>query len=252
MSYIQELTKKLSQPVPYKWRVQGANKDKTKVQLTAYIDARQVQDLLDQHCEHGWSSSFSEVAGGIFCSIRIHGPEGQEWVREDAGNRIEGDSTDQMFEQGFKAAASDAFKRAAVQFGIGRFLYDVEKTWLPCNDRRQPINERGEVIWDLTEYMNKKPAKSKPKTSAPVVAPATPSEDPGPATPNPMCAGNGKEIVKPKLDNPQPEVKKKLDAKTYDAMVKAIAAGQGDKVREAMDKYDLTLQQRSLLNTLLK
>lgn len=241
MSYIQELVKKLSAHVPYKWRVQGANKDKTKVQLTAYIDARQVQDLLDQHCEHGWSSAFRDVAGGVFCSIQIHGPDGELWVREDAGNRIEDNSQDQMFEQGFKAAASDAFKRAAVQFGIGRFLYDIEKVWLPCNDRRQPINERGEVIWDLTEYMNKRKAKPKPEPAAkPVTAERQPNPlvmDLPPASP-----------ATPPADDPKP----KLDAKRYDAMVKAIAAGQKEEVRAAMDKYDLTLQQRTLLTTLLK
>ena len=243
MSYIQELVKKLSAHVPYKWRVQGANKDKTKVQLTAYIDARQVQDLLDQHCEHGWSSAFRDVAGGVFCSIQIHGPDGELWVREDAGNRIEDNSQDQMFEQGFKAAASDAFKRAAVQFGIGRFLYDIEKVWLPCNDRRQPINERGEVIWDLTEYMNKRKAKPKPEPAAkPVTAERQPNPlvmDIPPASPSPAT---------PPADDPKP----KLDAKRYDAMVKAIAAGQKEEVRAAMDKYDLTLQQRTLLTTLLK
>lgn len=244
MSYIQELVKKLSAHVPYKWRVQGANKDKTKVQVTAYIDARQVQDLLDQHCEHGWSSAFRDVAGGVFCSIQIHGPDGELWVREDAGNRIEDNSQDQMFEQGFKAAASDALKRAAVQFGIGRFLYDIEKVWLPCNDRRQPLNERGEVIWDLTEYMNKRKAKTKPEPAAkPVTAERQPNPlvmDLPPTSPSPATPPAG-ELAKPKLD-----------AKRYDAMVKAIAAGQKEEVRTAMDKYDLTLQQRTLLTTLLK
>lgn len=246
MTYIKELVKKLSQPVPYKWRVQGANKDKTKVQLTAYIDARQVQDLLDEHCEHGWSSAFRDVAGGVFCSIQIHGPEGELWVREDAGNRIEDNSQDQMFEQGFKAAASDAFKRAAVQFGIGRFLYDIEKVWLPCNEKRQPINERGEVIWDLTEYMNSRKApakKSKP-------APAKPAAD---VKPESVSSSNATstEATPPSPTQPPVEPKKKLDSKTYDAMIKAITNGEKDRVREAMDRYDLTLQQRTLLNTLL-
>lgn len=243
MSYIQELTAKLSQKVPFKWRVQGANKKKDKVQLTAYIDARQVQDLLDEHCEHGWSSAFKEVAGGVFCSIQIHGPNGESWVREDAGNRVENDTDDQMFEQGFKAAASDAFKRAAVQFGIGRFLYDIEKVWLPCNEYRQPLNERKEVIWDITEHMNslRAPAgKKKPSVTPPAAAPAvtTPPVAPPEQSIDPV--------------SPEEPVKlPALDQKAYDNMVKAITKGDTERVKKAMDNYTLTLQQKTVLNALL-
>jgi hypothetical protein len=217
MSYIQELIKNLSKEVPFKWRVQGANREKTKVQITAYIDARQVMDILDQHCD--WSSSFEEIGGGIFCTITIHGENGEKFSRTDAGSRIEADSTDQMYEQGFKASASDAFKRAAVCFGVGRFLYDQPKMWLPCNDRRQPVDERGQVIWDLSEHMANK--------RTPVKAPAV-------STP-PTTA---------------PETKKMTDQILSD-MLKFIQEGKKDAVREAMGKYTMTLAQKKVLEAAL-
>lgn len=232
---IKQTIKKLSEPIPYKWRVQSANRDRTKVQLTAYIDARQVMDVLDEHCDHGWSSEFHEIAGGIFCTITIH--DGNHcYSRTDAGNRIEDNNTDQMYEQGFKSSASDAFKRAAVQFGVGRFLYDIDTVWLPCNDKRQPVRADGSVIWDLTEYMNKEYKKSpepkkKPVEKKPVEK--TVAQEP-----------EGKTEVE--------EPKKKLDQKTLDEMVKAISAGKGDVVRERMPNYDMTLQQKTILNALLK
>lgn len=230
MSYIQELVKNLSKEVPFKWRVQGRNKAKDKVQITAYIDARQVQDILDQYCEHGWSNSFYEIAGGIFCKLIIHGPIGETYIRSDAGSRIESDSTDQMFDQGFKAAASDAFKRAAVQFGVGRFLYDQPKMWLPCNEKGQPVDERGQVIWELSEYM----AKQKAGKTASVKATAT-------ATPS---------VPQADKSASQPEVKKMTDTILAE-MLKFIQEGKKDPVREAMGKYNMTLAQKKVLEAAL-
>lgn len=225
MSYIQDIVKNLSKEVPFKWRVQGANREKTKVQLTAYIDARQVMEILDEHCD--WSSSFEEISGGVFCSITIHGPNGEKFTRTDAGSRIEADSTDQMYEQGFKASASDAFKRAAVQFGVGRFLYDQPKVWLPCNDKRQPVDERGQVIWDLSEHMAKK------RTPVKAVPPQTTSV-----------------VSTPPSDKPAPETKKMTDQILSD-MLKFIQEGKKDAVREAMGKYTMTLAQKKVLEAAL-
>lgn len=241
MSYIKDLTQKLAQPVPYKWRVQGANRDKTKVQLTAYIDARQVMDILDEHCDHGWSSKFSDHSGGLFCTITIEGPDGMMWSRTDAGNRVEAKTDDQMYEQGYKAAASDAFKRAAVQFGIGRFLYDVEKVWLPCNEKRQPLNERGEVIWDLTKYMNEEYKKAK-KSSPPVTPTVTPTSSPtstNPAADNPPEAGRS-------------GPKKKMTDKVLSDMLGFIKEGKADVVKAKMPEYDMTLAQKTVLERAMK
>lgn len=240
MSYIQDLVKKLSQEVPFKWRVQAANKEKTKVQLTAYIDARQVQDILDEHCDHGWSNSFEEIAGGVFCSITIYGPNGEAYTRSDAGSRIEADSQDQMFEQGFKASASDAFKRAAVHFGVGRFLYDQPKVWLPCNERKQPLDERGQIIWDLSEYMANKKASS--TTKKPLSPQSTKVDSATPSAPAPATATQ--------VSNETSAPKKMTDAILAD-MLKFIQEGKKDPVREAMGKYNMTLAQKKVLESAL-
>jgi hypothetical protein len=248
MSYIQELVKNLGKEVPFKWRVQGRNKAKDKVQITAYIDARQVQDILDQYCEHGWSNSFEEIAGGIFCKLTIHGPNGETYTRSDAGSRIESDSTDQMFEQGFKAAASDAFKRASVQFSVGRFLYDQPKMWLPCNEKGQPIDERGQVIWELSEYMAKqkagtKSAPSKHQATAPAVPPQSTKVDLAPAPAPPSV---------PQADtSASQDAPKKMTDTILAEMLKFIQEGKKDPVREAMGKYNMTLAQKKVLEAAL-
>jgi len=99
-----------------------------------YIDARQVMDLLDEVCKpENWQCDYKEVAGKVYCGIGIRCPvvytsaEGMkhpavmDWVwKWDVG--VESD-----FEPA-KGEASDAFKRAAVKWGIGRFLYDMGPT----------------------------------------------------------------------------------------------------------------------------
>lgn len=84
--------------------------------MLSYVDARQVQNRLDEVVgTENWQTHFSEVCGNYCCtlSIKIDG----EWISKSDGageTSIEGD----------KGGFSDAFKRAAVSFGVARYLYD--------------------------------------------------------------------------------------------------------------------------------
>jgi hypothetical protein len=89
--------------------------------MLTYVTARFVQDRLDDAVgPTNWQSSFTDVDGGIRCGIGILvAREGgtPEWVwKHDVGvhSNIER----------IKGAHSDAFKRAGVQWGIARDLYD--------------------------------------------------------------------------------------------------------------------------------
>jgi hypothetical protein len=85
----------------------------------SYITARTVANRLDEVLGPlGWKAEFREVQNGVICklSIRIGG----EWyAKEDAGGLAalsdQGDNT--------KAGFSDALKRAAAMWGVGRYLY---------------------------------------------------------------------------------------------------------------------------------
>ena len=107
----------LKTEIPFKWRVQSANK--YGAICVAYIDARSVQDRLDEVCgPMGWQCKFEDNKTTLFCSIGIQSAEG-DWVwKSDAG--IESNVEKQ------KGEASDSFKRAAVMWGIGRFLYSTK------------------------------------------------------------------------------------------------------------------------------
>lgn len=122
MSNLQDLKKEL----PYKWRVQSANQ--WGANCVAYIDARYVQDILDEVCgQENWQVKYEEHKGNLFASIGIKVNAGN-WVwKSDCG-------TESQVEKE-KGEASDAFKRAGVMWGIGRFLYSKKIVKLPVKEK---------------------------------------------------------------------------------------------------------------------
>jgi hypothetical protein len=227
-SFIHGISETLKVPVPYQWRVQSRSKDKSKAFCSAFIDARQVMDVLDVHCIYGWESAFKDIGGFIFAGIGIYDENAKIYWKWDCGARVENDEKDQMYEQAGKSAASDAFKRAAVQWGIGRFLYDMPMVTVACDQYGNPIDNKGERVWDLTKHINSlKQGAYKEIKKAPEPAP-TPSEE-----------KTSSEI--------QP-----LQPKQFDAMIKAISEGKIKEVEEALPKYKLNLAQKTALTKLIK
>lgn len=106
------------------WRAQSVTKDGKKAMALAYIDARDVMERLDGVCGHGnWQDRYEFAGPRTICylSIKIDG----EWVTKADGA---GDTA----VEAEKGAISDAFKRAAVKWGIGRYLYALDAPWVPC------------------------------------------------------------------------------------------------------------------------
>lgn len=121
-------------PNKVSWRVGSTNKKKWEADRNiqkkgmplAYIDARDVMNRLDEVCGvGGWSDRYEDFKGRLICvlSIKI----GDEWVSKSDG----ADDTDV---EGAKGGISDAFKRAAVKWGVGRYLYDVHAGWVELDD----------------------------------------------------------------------------------------------------------------------
>lgn len=252
MTYLQTLLENLKKEIPYQWRIQSKTKN-GKAICSAYIDARDVMNVLDKHCEYGWHTDVKELSGFIFYGIGINvplvPPTGEDedfemtlhtmW-RWDTGARIETDPGDQMYEQAGKAAASDAFKRAAVQWGVGRFLYDLDTVMLPF-EGYNVIDEQGQKVYDLTTYINNRKKGFKAPTSTVTLKTGT-----GNTTVN-----NSIPAIT-SVTNTAPEPKeKKLSQEAFDSMIKFIADGKIKEVETAMKKYDLTPQQKTLLVSMI-
>jgi len=142
----------LKQEIPYKWKVQAFSKFKPLATCVGYIDARNVQDLLDKVCEsENWQDDYRVIKGNLYAGIGIKIED--EWIwKWGCGVESKYDSE--------KGEASDAFKRAGVKWGVGRFLYSLKIQYVTANEKKTKenypyvIKQGGERIWDLTEYIN--------------------------------------------------------------------------------------------------
>jgi len=114
------------------WRVVAFNAEKTMARVMPYVDARAVIDRLNQVVGVGnWTDAFREVKLGdelaVECTLTINGVS-----KSDVGVAgSDEDSEDGPRISRAKTAYSDARKRAAVPFGIGRYLYDLGAQWVP-------------------------------------------------------------------------------------------------------------------------
>ena len=132
---------RLAEPFPadcVEWRAQTVTSDGRKAMALAYIDARSVMIRMDEVLgPENWRDSYRHEGGRMICKLelRING----EWLHKEDG------SGDSQFE-GEKGGISGALKRAAVKWGIGRYLYDVDALWVEC-ESYEDRNKRGKWIF---------------------------------------------------------------------------------------------------------
>jgi len=102
-----------------KWKVQ-AEFGGDKALIVPYIDARLVIERLNLVCPHLWHDEYEPLAGGqgLLCRLTIDGI-----TRLDVGSDYKG-----------KGLYSDAFKRAAVKFGVGVSLYALPQIIFSTTD----------------------------------------------------------------------------------------------------------------------
>ncbi|MGK0618410.1 Rad52/Rad22 family DNA repair protein [Meiothermus cerbereus] len=110
-------------PEELQWRVEALSKDKRRALVAPYVSHKAVLDRLDEVVGvQGWQDSYevlqtpAQPAGlyAVKCRLTI-----MDICKEDVG---EGDS--------LKAAFAEALVRAAVKFGVGRFLIQLEQQWV--------------------------------------------------------------------------------------------------------------------------
>lgn len=86
----------------------------------SYATARTYMDRLDEVLgPENWWSDYSSSEDGVMCMLTIRLPGGEIVTKRDVGGRA--GMTDSGDDE--KSGFSDAFKRACVMFGVGRFLY---------------------------------------------------------------------------------------------------------------------------------
>ena len=118
------------EPNDIEWRLQQCGKGsngKIWGMALAYVTNRAIMNRLDEVCgPENWKNEYKAAPdGGILCGLSIK--VGDEWVTKWDG----AENTDI---EAVKGGLSGAMKRAAVQWGIGRYLYKLEESWINAND----------------------------------------------------------------------------------------------------------------------
>jgi hypothetical protein len=137
-----ELINELSREFPQAqihWRAQTVRNGKALA--LAYIDARDVMRRLDEVIgPANWQDMYSIYGDRVICRLGIRFGEEWVWKSDGAGEtQVEGD----------KGAISDAFKRAAVKWGIGRYLYSIPAPWVPCEERNGKFSKFTADPWQF-------------------------------------------------------------------------------------------------------
>lgn len=127
-------------------KVQSFSKNRDRAMLVLYLQHTDVMNRLEQ-VDPAWRAhvvGVEHVKDVVYVrmSLNLLGSN-----RENVG---EGDD--------YKSAYSDALKRCAMLFGVGRYLYDQEHVWVPYNEQHDKYK-----IWAIEEYT--KSLRKKPDTA---------------------------------------------------------------------------------------
>lgn len=96
--------------------------------LLLYKDARCDMNILDETVGMmNWKRDHSLINGNLFCNVSIFDEKKSEWVhKQDVGTESNTEKE--------KGQASDSFKRACFNWGIGRELYTAPFIWVKASD----------------------------------------------------------------------------------------------------------------------
>lgn len=155
---VKPITAALSEPFDprdVKWKPQSVKGNRALA--LAYLDARAIQDRLDAVLGvEGWQDEYHLLPdNSVVCKLQLK--LGDRWITKmDVGSPSEQpDGGDRL-----KAAFSDALKRAAVKFGIGRYLYRLQAQWVDYDPAKRTFASTPQL-----------PPFALPKTKAPKPAP---------------------------------------------------------------------------------
>lgn len=127
------------------WRVGATTRDKDKAVPLAYIDARDAMERLDSVMGVDWQCRYTLAEGSLLiCEVGLKIDGEWRWRSNGAGDtHVEAE----------KGKSSDAFKRACVLWGIGRYLYDLPNVWLPYDAQRRKFKQAPTLpAWATPEH----------------------------------------------------------------------------------------------------
>lgn len=136
-------------------KVQSVTKAKDKALLVLYIQHTDAYARIEQ-VDPAWS-----------CMV-LREENGADWTTVRMRMTVKGVSRENTGEgQDLKSAYSDALKRCAMLFGVGRYLYASESVWVPYNEKEDYYRK-----WTMADYQR----SSRPAPKIPAPSPVKPRE----------------------------------------------------------------------------
>lgn len=104
--------------------------------LLLFKDARVDQRILDESfTPFGWRRTHQSIDGNLYCTVEIWDSEKKQWIaKQDVGTM--------SYSEKEKGQASDSFKRACFNWGLGRELYTAPFIWIPSS--KVEIQKKGD------------------------------------------------------------------------------------------------------------
>ncbi|KWT98371.1 MULTISPECIES: Rad52/Rad22 family DNA repair protein [unclassified Variovorax] len=203
-----------------KWRA-GKKESERRGLALPYIDARDVQARLDAVVgAQGWEVTMKPSSVGVIAGIKIL-LDGH-WVLKEDGAQFDSFKDNDAKELAIKGAFSDGFKRAAVMWGIGRYLYAFEA---PVVD----LDENGELVSTPTLPPQFLPEADREAAIAQAQAGATSSKTTDtaaevPAQANPVAEAKVTPVAEVKAMPPVTESVKVAETKPKETKVQKTSA----------------------------
>ena len=119
-----------------------AGNNKVRVNLLLYKNARVDMKIMDElFTPMGWKRTHKLIGDRLYCCVEVYNPETKEWIcKEDVG--VESNT------EAEKGQASDSFKRACVNWGIGRELYTAPKISIELNENEYTKDQNSRIkVW---------------------------------------------------------------------------------------------------------
>jgi hypothetical protein len=174
-----QLLERLREPFPdtdIEWRVQRTLRRNSKwyAVVLPYVTSRAIMNRLDDVFGlTGWKNEFLQWGErGVKCRLWVK--IGDEWLYREDGASFE-DNKEHIDQ--IKSTCSNALKRAAVQFGIGRYLYYLDETIVELKTRGKNYvkikegNQEKYLYWDPPKLPNWALPKGDREESNTVVVP---------------------------------------------------------------------------------
>ena len=190
------------------WRLQYVNEQKMEGIAVPYLNARAIADRLDAVVgQNRWKDSYTpwhecvmnkKTKSSQLCTISIYDEELGQWIEKTDG------AEDSDIEP-VKGGLSDAFKRAAVKWNIGRYLYGFNTVWvkaeargnsfvIPDSENAKLTKAYNDAVAKMFGTTNQNPSQNTKEPPAQKKQDTTPAQPEETTTTNQNAGGEGSEV----------------------------------------------------------